>query len=1118
MTHDRRPISTQTGSSPVGVTMRPSPAEMGARLPGQGGPSRTSSKLLPPELPPRFVPRGRLDETLGQAFEHRVATLVAGAGFGKSAALANWAEGVPTAWYTLDATDGTLGRFTTGLVGAIRLRVPGLPSDLAAGAAGSGPGAGDEDRAELLAGLICEALAAELSEDTALVLDDVGEIEPGTPTASMIEAVCRQAPGALHVILASRSEPPFSVQRLRGRGQVLDVRGSQLAFTREEVEAVLRAGGIDPAELCDRLREMTGGWPAAVRLAAEMLAGVAEPDRENAIARLARPEGPLFEYLTEEVLRSESAEVHDLLSRLALLDRFTPELCRALGMGDADEVLARLQRRSILIEPLPGGGGWMRVHPLVREVLLGKGSSAAPGSLREDAAAWLEETGEVGQALHCLRVAGNTDALLAFLLKHGERMIDAGAARDVAEATAGLGDLSPDVRIVLGIARQALGEWDAALRVFDDAVGSEGPIPARVAWRIGLIHYLRGNSDAAGKAFDRGRIESGVTADEGLLLAWTAALHWMQGEAESCRAAADRALRAAEASGDLRAFAAAHTAKAMLAAVEGDRRANDAHYLRALAAAEEAGDVFQVIRIRTNRGSHLFEEGWYDQAHEELDLAIRAGEIAGFTPLLALAYSNRGWVWLHQGELDQAVGDFQHARSLYQQLDSRGIAYPLVGLGDVYRERGDLALARGAYEEALRQAEPQGDLQGAVPALSGLGRVVAAEDPEEAVALCERAMAFPDNLAHVAAVLAAGWVALLTGDRGRALELGRAAGLLARERRDRAGLAESLELQALASEPADVALLEEAGRLWSELGNALASARLDVVLEGLRGRAAGDELTAAERRLAAFGVRLPGTAAGPLAALPVVAPKVTAVRTLGGFAVLHDGRPLPGAAWQSKKSRDLLKVLVARRGRSVHREALMEQLWPDEDPESVANRLSVALSGLRTALDPDRRFEPDHFVTGDRETVGLDLAHLDVDVERFLAQVERGRSLLRGGDEKSLATLETAEALFTGDFLEEDAYEEWAIPLREEARAAYIATAKALVEEASERGDHDTAVRCSLRILERDPYDEWAGLRLVAAAAAAGRHGEARRHYATYVSRMRELDVEPAPFTSGAPA
>ena len=1074
-----------------------------------------ASKVLPPSIPPGFVARPRVDDVLPEALQRRLTTVVAGPGFGKSCLLAHWADQVPAAWYTLDAGDGALGPFARGLGDSLRLRIPGLPGDLTAAAGtGGGPGADEPARAEALVGLLCEALQNQLTDDVALILDDVHEIGEDSAAARLIEGLSRQAPDRLHIVVASRADPPFSIQRMRGQGQVLELSGQQLAFTPDEVGAVLRTVAIDPERLAVPLHELTGGWPAAVHLAAEMLRTLPPEERDAALRRLGRPEGPIFGYLAEEVLRSEPAEVRDLLRTLAPLERFTAGLCAALKLDRAPEILGRLERRGLFVEPLGGGDGWMRLNPVVREFLEDRDPVPEDDrrDLRRRAAEWFEAMGHHEDALRSLQGASEPDALGTFLLAHGERLIDAGLARRVAEAAEEVPDRPAELDVVLGIARQALGEWDDALPLLDRPRGPDA-LPARLAWRIGLIHYFRGDPGSAREAFERGRIEDGDTADEALLLAWRASLHWMQGDTESCASDVEGALRAASASGDQRALAAAHTSRALLAALEGDRRANDAHYLRALDAAERAGDLSQVVRIRTNRSSHLYEEGWYEQAREELNIAVRVGEVAGFTPLLALAYSNRGWTWLLQGRLDDAAGDFQLARDLYQRLDSRRIAYPLVGLGDVYRERGDLALARASYEEAIRQAEPAHDLQGLIPALAGLGRVLAAEDPVAAMAVCERAMGYPGSLNHVTAVLGGGWVALVAGERERAQELGRAAALLARERRDRAGLAEALELEALASEAPDHGPLEEAKRLWEELGNEVGSARVATALDRLAGTGSPGEPSPSERRLAALGVRPQSGAAGLLAALPIVSPDPTTVRTLGGFVVVRDGRPLPVAEWQSKKSRDLLKVLLARRGRPAHREVLIEALWPDDDPDAVANRLSVALSGIRSALDPDKRHPPDHFVAGDRESVGLDLEHLHVDVERFLALADRGRALVREHlDDEAIPVLQAAEEMYAGDFLEEDAYEEWVVPLREEARAAYIAVTRALADRAGRRGDHDTAIRCWLRILERDPYDEPAGLGLVRSAIGAGRHGEARRHYRTYVDRMRDLDVEPAPF------
>jgi DNA-binding SARP family transcriptional activator len=233
-----------------------------------------------------------------------------------------------------------------------------------------------------------------------------------------------------------------------------------------------------------------------------------------------------------------------------------------------------------------------------------------------------------------------------------------------------------------------------------------------------------------------------------------------------------------------------------------------------------------------------------------------------------------------------------------------------------------------------------------------------------------------------------------------------------------------------------------------------------------------------------------------------------AIVTLGRFAVLRDGRPVPPSEWQSRKARDLLKLLIACRGRPAPRERVLETLWPDEDPARTSNRLAVALSILRTVLDPEGR-RRHAIVRSHGGALSLDPGGVAVDVERFLRLADTALSLVRSGRRAEAEEwLEAARAAYTGDFLEEHPYDDWAVPLREEARASFLAVLAALAETAP----FADAVRHRLRILEHDPYDEEALLGLVDTLVAGGRLGEARRVHMLYVRRLQRIGVRPAPF------
>ena len=186
-------------------------------------------------------------------------------------------------------------------------------------------------------------------------------------------------------------------------------------------------------------------------------------------------------------------------------------------------------------------------------------------------------------------------------------------------------------------------------------------------------------------------------------------------------------------------------------------------------------------------------------------------------------------------------------------------------------------------------------------------------------------------------------------------------------------------------------------------------------------------------------------------------------------------------------------------------------LWPDE-PDRSARRLSVLLSTIRSVLDPDKAYPPDHYVAADHDTVWLVREHVDVDVELFLREAAEGRRLLaNGADEKAALVLTQAAARYLGDFFAEDPYADWAAGLRELARHTFVEAAGHLGRLADERGEHGEAVRHRLRILDVDPYDEAAHLDLIRALSAQRRHGEARRAYRTVLHPPRRARPRPRP-------
>ncbi len=224
----------------------------------------------------------------------------------------------------------------------------------------------------------------------------------------------------------------------------------------------------------------------------------------------------------------------------------------------------------------------------------------------------------------------------------------------------------------------------------------------------------------------------------------------------------------------------------------------------ALVLAESVGDVVQAVRIRANLAAAQEREAKYADALDTLRPAVVIAERAGHRSLLAMALSNQAGLLHRLGQLADAAQGYERSITLYQQLSSRLVAYPLNGLGDVHRQCGQFGEARTAYEQAIRAGTEDTNRQSRVPALAGLARVVAEDDPGAAMSLADEALARASG--SVRGGRAAGGGSCRAGRRGsdQRTERSLAAAESARQHRALVWLAEALELRAAAAGTARV--------------------------------------------------------------------------------------------------------------------------------------------------------------------------------------------------------------------------------------------------------------------------------------------------------------------------
>lgn len=240
------------------------------------------------------------------------------------------------------------------------------------------------------------------------------------------------------------------------------------------------------------------------------------------------------------------------------------------------------------------------------------------------------------------------------------------------------------------------------------------------------------------------------------------------------------------------------------------------------------------------------------------------------------------------------------------------------------------------------------------------------------------------------------------------------------------------------------------------------------------------------------------------------------VRCFGSFELRVDGVPVLPRAVGRKKTLTLLKILLTQPGRPVPKDALIEWLWPDGDPDTKARQLHVLVHDLRRLLEPHVQGEPTHVLTdADRYRFeASQTAHVDVIAFRTLAEFALGRHEA-GDSARAMAAAESAVALYRGDLMEDEPYADWCRLEREQLRETCLELLQLSAALAGERQEWDTCLRYLRAAVRIEPLREWNHRQLMHALWAAGRRDEAVQQYHLCEDLLRrELGVRPLPETS----
>ena len=653
-----------------------------------------ATKLHIPGPRPGLVPRLRLTAQLDEGLARGVILVCAPAGYGKTVLLADWARGCrrPVAWLSLDAGDNDPARFWRHAVAALDGAHPGIGERVAPLLGPPAPSS--------FQGLVTALINDLAADDAVLVLDDYHVIGSDQVRESLAFLVGHR-PAGLCVVLASRSDPPLGLARLRARGQLTEIREADLRFRPAEAAELLQhAASALPDASVAALATRTEGWAAGLQLAALSLRG--QDDPAAFVAAFTGSHRYVLDYLAEEVLERQDEQLRVFLLETSVLDRLSGPLCGAVtGREGSQALLEEAERAGLFVIPLDEVRSWWRYHHLFADLLRARLHSEQPARVRQlhrNAASWYAEHGLAEDAIRHAVEAGDVAWAARLIEQHFDDIYF--LCGQMATIQRWLAMLPADV--VRGRVRLLLAQ--ALMAATSGQAGEVEPL-------LGAAERAAsGTSEhAAQEPFEPtvGRAASrlaNVPALTTLLRSYVAKL---RGDAEASAALASRAL--AETRED--EWMLSYSARGLLAGAEwlrGRLSAAERAFMPRIAGWRDAGQPTMTAwtcheLIQVQRG-----QGRLDAVTRTCQQVLESTARPGRTPLAAAgpAYVGLADVAYQQDDLDAALRDVTRGIALCRQfVYTPPLADGLATLAMIRQVSGDPAGALEAITEA-EQASP----------------------------------------------------------------------------------------------------------------------------------------------------------------------------------------------------------------------------------------------------------------------------------------------------------------------------------------------------------------------------------------------------------------------------
>jgi ATP/maltotriose-dependent transcriptional regulator MalT/DNA-binding SARP family transcriptional activator len=1058
------------------------------------------SKIKPPRNTANVFRRSRVSSTLAKALNYRLTVLQAGAGYGKSTALALLAEEYPRIiWYQVTEEDRDPFVFLSHICHATQYAFPkleGLPIPQLE--------SWDGTQAPLpVRNVIYQylnAVSSGLSEPVLFMLDDVHLIIEVAEIAHLLDQLVGLAPSNLHIVISTRPTLKLpNLSRWRSLGQVLFLEQSMLAFTEAEIaDLFIQHYGynLNRTEI-EELFFTTEGWAITLQLIWQSLSSGAIITVKEALARPTASLESLFDILARDVFNRLPQDIKDFMLATSVLRIMTPDICDALLESDGSEtVFQYLRNQNLFIVDLEPKG--LRYHPIFKQFLYQQLSDSEKMNWHSRAAKCYGTIHNWDIAIFHLLQAKDYVHAAELLNNYGGQLQEMGRLDTLANY---LDDLSPEVLQKFPTLIFYMGDLARLHSRFQEALGWYQQ--AEVLWRErgqldGASKALRGQArvylDTVNPSKAEELLQQAIRISDGMVDRESRArLYELLAENKLNAGKVEEAEKLRKQAETLRVEGPSDT-QLLYRVLLRTGRLLEARQQLEIKASEE--NVVPVQMPRAHRETQLLLSLIYSmqgEAEEALEAALegtRRGEELASPFVTAVGYMRQG----HALSLREPPEEYDNVREkFYKAIEiSRALAIPRLrveaywGLCRIAGLVGDMEEALRFAQEGITIASRAGDewISSLIRLSMGASYTLAYRYIAGAEWLYQAIRGFKECSDPLGVTAAQLWLSLghfLLGDQelfaqifNQVLEIS--------QKRQYDFLFKNPTLLGVPDERSLVPLLIKARDVgW-------AGGYPEKLLRSLH-------LSEIEYHP---GYRL-------------------YIRTLGGFQVSRGRELIHYDEWRRVKARQLFQIMITNRNAPLDRDQICELMWPAAEPETAQRNFKVALNELYRTLEPNR--EPGSesaYVIREGTVYGLrPSADLWLDVGVYLEKISEAQKTVKQNPERIPMLLKEALELYVGEYLPTARYDSWAASEREYLAVLFLQTVDQLCGFAYSQGEYNEVIELCQRILSQDNCWEQAYRYMMKAYDKLGERGQIGRTYQKCVEALQnEIDVSPAEETT----